>query len=190
MVPKGLRQQVMSVNHKSVFSGHLGAKKTEVRILPNFFWPAKDIIRFCCSCDVYQRTIKVIVKKVPSGSMPLINTPFKREAIDIVGPIAPLSEAGHRYILTLVDHATRCPEAVPLKKITTEAVAKALLDIYSRVGIPEEVLTDQGTQFISVCMQEVSRLLSIKGLTSTPYVPICNELVERWKGSFSRVDTI
>ena len=74
--------------------------------------------------------------------MPLIDTPFKRVAVDIVGPIAPPSEAGHRYILTLVDYATRYPEAVPLKKITTEAVAEAPLDIYSRVGIPEEVLTD------------------------------------------------
>ena len=90
-------------------------------------------------------------------------------AVDIVGPIAPPSETGHRYILTLVDYATRYPEAVPLKKITTEAVAEALLDIYNRVGTPEEVLTDQGTQFMSEFMQEVSRLLSIKGLTSTPY---------------------
>ena len=131
-----------------------------------------------CVC---QRTVKRgSVKKVPLGSMPLIDTPFKRVAVDIVGPIAPPSEAGHRYILTLVDYATRYPEAVPLKKITTEAVAEALLDIYSRVGIPEEVLTDQGTQFMSECMQEVSRLLSIKGMTSTPYHPICNGLVERW----------
>ena len=112
--------------------------------------------------------------------MPLIDTPFKRVAVDIVGPIAPANEAGHRYILTLVDYATRYPEAVPFKKITTEEVAEALLDIYSRVGIPEEVLTDQGTQFMSECMQEVSRLLSIKGLTSTPYHPFCNGLVERW----------
>ena len=35
--------------------------------------------------------------------------------------------------------------AVPFKKITTEAVVEALLNIYSRVGIPEEMLTDQGT---------------------------------------------
>ena len=73
--------------------------------------------------------------------------------------------------------------AVPLKKITTETVAEALLDIYSRVGIPEEVLTDQGTQFMSAYMQEVSRLLSIKGLTSTPNHPICKGLVERWNGT-------
>ena len=34
VVPKGLRQQVMSLNHESAFSGNLEAKKTEVRILP------------------------------------------------------------------------------------------------------------------------------------------------------------
>ena len=39
LVPKGLRQQVISVKHESAFNGHLRAKKTEVRILPNFFWP-------------------------------------------------------------------------------------------------------------------------------------------------------
>ena len=173
----------MSVNHESAFIGHLGVKKIEVRILPNFFWPGQrqNVIRFCRSCDVCQKTVKKgNVKKVPLGSMPLIDKSFKRVAVDIVGQIAPLSEAGHRYILILVDYATRYPEAVTPKKITTEAVAEALLDINSRVGIPEEVLTDQGTQFMSECMQEVSRLLSIKGLTSVPYHPICNRLVERW----------
>ena len=138
----------MSVNHESALSGHLGAKKTEVRILPNFFWPGlrQDIIRFRRFCNVCQRTVKRgSVKKVQLGSMPLFDTLFKRVAVDIVGSIAPPSEAGHRYILTLVDYATRYPEAVPLKKITTEAVAEVLLNIYSRVGIPEEVLREQGT---------------------------------------------
>ena len=48
LVPKVLRQRVMSVNHESVFSGHLGEQKTEVRILPNFFWPGlcQDVITF------------------------------------------------------------------------------------------------------------------------------------------------
>ena len=99
--------------------------------------------------------------------------------MDLVGPITPASERGHRYILTLVDYATRYPEAVPLKNIDTETVAEALLDMYSRLGIPEEVLSDQGTQFVSSCMEEVSRLLSIHRLTTTPYHPICIGLVER-----------
>ena len=109
VVPKELRRQVMSVNHESAFSGHLGPKKIEVRILPNFFWPGlcQDVIIFCHSCDVCQRTVKRgSVKKVPQGCMPLIDTPFKRVAVDIVRPIAPQSEAGHRYTLTLVDYAT------------------------------------------------------------------------------------
>ena len=88
--------------------------------------------------------------------MPLIDILFKRVAVDLVGPITPASERGHRYILTMVDYATRYPEAIPLKNIDTETVAEALLDIYCRLGIPEEVLSDQGTQFVSSCLQEVS----------------------------------
>ena len=55
--------------------------------------------------------------------MPLIKKPF-----DLVRPISPPSEDGNRYILTLVDFATRYPDAVPLKNIDTETVADALLD--------------------------------------------------------------
>ena len=83
--------------------------------------------------------------------MQLIDTPFKRVAVDIVRHIASLSEAGHWYILTLVDYATRYSEAVPVKT-STEAVPEVLLDIFSRVGIHEEELMDQGTQFMSQCM--------------------------------------
>jgi len=51
--------------------------------------------------------------------MPIIDTPFKRVAIDLVGEIFPASSRGHRYILTVVDFATRYPEAVALKNIST-----------------------------------------------------------------------
>ena len=57
--------------------------------------------------------------KVPLEKMPLIDKPFKRVAIDLVGPISPPSEDGHRHILTLVDFSTRYPEAAPLKNIDT-----------------------------------------------------------------------
>ena len=54
MIPKGLREQVMSASHESAFNGHLGAKKTDIIILPNFFWKGlcQGIFRFCRSCDV------------------------------------------------------------------------------------------------------------------------------------------
>ena len=99
---------------------------------------------------------------MPLEMMPLIDTPFKRVAVDLVGPIYLPSEQGHRYILTLVDYATRYPDAVPLKSITTEVVAEALVDMYSRLGAPE---SDLETQFTSECVKEVSRLLSIQQLS-------------------------
>ena len=49
--------------------------------------------RCCKSYDICQRsTQKGRVTKVPLGKLPLIDTPFKRVAIDIVGPIEPRSE--------------------------------------------------------------------------------------------------
>ena len=190
LVPKSLREKVMEVAHDSLFGGHLGVRKTEDRIQTNFFWPGlhEDITSFCRSCDVCQKTVpRGSVPRAPLGDMPLIDQPFKRVAIDLVGPIAPASDKGHRYILTLVDYATRYPEAVPLKSIDTETVAEALLDMYSRVGVPEEVLSDLGTQFTSDCMKEVSRLLSIRRLTTSPYHPACNGLVEKFNGTLKHM---
>ena len=100
-----------------------------------------------------------------------------------VVPISPPSEEGHRYILTLADFATRYPEAVPLKTIDIETVADALVNIFSRLGVPEEILSDVGTQFVSDCMKEVTRLLSIKQITTTPYHPMCNGLTEKFNGT-------
>ena len=54
------------------------------------------------------------VSPVPLEKMPLIETPFERVAVDLVGPIQPVTDRKNRYILTLVDYATRYPEAIPL----------------------------------------------------------------------------
>ena len=69
--------------------------------------------------------------------MPLIEVPFQRVAVDIVGTIFPKTETGNRFIVTMVDYATRYPDAVPLPSIETTRVAEALVDIFTRVGIPE-----------------------------------------------------
>ena len=142
IVPQPLRQQVMDIAHSSIMGGHVGVKKTTDKIISNFYWPGiyGDITRFRRSCDICQKTLqKGKVPRVPLERMPFIDTPFKRVAVDLIGPTYPSSEQGHHYILTLVDYATCYPDAVPLKSISTEAVAKALIDMYSRLGVPEEI---------------------------------------------------
>ena len=121
----------MSVAHDTITGGHLGIKKTREKIMSNFYWPGmyEDVARYCRSCDICQKTVsKGTVQKAPMENIPVVDVPFKRVAVDLIGPIEPASEAGHRYILTLVDYATRYP-AVPLKRIDTETVAEALVDI-------------------------------------------------------------
>jgi transposase InsO family protein len=165
--------------------GHLGTKKTLDRITSNIYRPGitSDVKRLCRSCDICLKTMpKRKVGKVPLGRIPLIDTPFRRIAIDLIGELFPISDSGHRYILTVVDFSTRYPEAVALSKIDTETVSEALLGIFCRVGFPREVLSDQGRQFISDLMKEVSRLVSIKQLFTAPYNPKYNELCEKMNG--------
>lgn len=185
VVPRGLIMNVMSVAHESPLAGHMGIRKTNSRVRSCFTWPGMDadICRFCRSCDICQRTIsKGRVTKVPLGNMPIIEQPFERVGVDLIGPIHPKSERGHRYILTMVDYATRYPEAIPLRGITTEEVAEAMLTVFTRMGVPKEILSDLGTQFTSQLMHEVSRLLSVKKLFTTPYNPRCNGLTEKING--------
>ncbi|XP_077867490.1 uncharacterized protein LOC144356698 [Saccoglossus kowalevskii] len=96
--------------------------------------------------------------------------------MDLIVPIRQVTETGHRFIETVVDYASRYPESVALKKITSEVLAGALVSIYSQDGVPKS-LTDLGTEFVSDIMKEVRRVLSIKQLLTTLNHPACNGLV-------------
>ena len=150
--------------------------------MAEIFWPGVcgDLSRFCKSCDICQRTVqKGRVAKVPLGRLPLIDTPFKRVAVDTVGPVEPRSNNRSRYILTMMDYVTRYPEAIALPSIETERVAEALVELFSRVGVPDEMLKDCGSQFTSEIMKEVARWLSLQQLTTSAFHAQCNSLVER-----------
>ena len=182
IVPSECRSTVLSLAHESPLSGHFSHRKTELKIRETIFWPSmsRNIKTYCQSCDRCQRlSIMGRVKNVPLVKMPILTEPFSRVAIDLVGPLSPPSGAGHRYILTLIDFATGWSEAMPLKDIDTIAVAEALLEIFSRVGIPREILSDRGPQFTSQLMGELHRLLGVKPLFTTPYHPAGNGRIER-----------
>ena len=127
------------------------------------------------------------VKRVPLEKVPLIDVPFKRVVVDLVGKIFPTTEKGKKYILTMVDSATRYPDAIALKSITAEEVAEGLVSMFCRLGVPNEILSDQGSQFMSDVMKEVNRLLSIKHLTSTVYHPTTQGLCEKFNGTLKRI---
>ncbi|XP_076038439.1 uncharacterized protein LOC143023724 [Oratosquilla oratoria] len=185
VVPKECRPIILSVGHKNPLAGHFSQRKTAMKIADKFFWPgmALDIRDFCRSCDICQRmSSKGRVRSVPLHPLPIITEPFNRVAIDLVGPLSPPSAEGHRYILTLVDFATGFPGAVPLKEVDSISVAEALLTIFSRVGIPREILSDQGTQFTSQLMAELHKLLGVKPSFTTAFHLSGNGRIERLHG--------
>ena len=166
VLPHSLRESVLEVAHDSILGGHLATKKTYDRVTSNFFWPGAydDVSRYCQSCDICPKgrcgktplsgTVSHVIYvpkgrcgKTPLVAMPIIGEPFARVAIDLVGPL-PMSGRKHGWILTLVDCATRYPEAIPMKGMDTIECAEELVNIFSRIGIPQEILSDRGSQFV------------------------------------------
>lgn len=75
--------------------------KTLDRVVVEFYWPENcgEVVRLCRSCEICQRTIqKGRDNKIPLGKRPLIDTPFKRLSVDIVGPVEPRSDRKSFYI--------------------------------------------------------------------------------------------
>ena len=118
--------------------------------------------------------------------MPLIEVPFNRLALDVVGSLHRTSR-GHRYILVMVDYATRYPEAIPLRAATAKAVARELMTLFSRVGIVREILTDQGSCFMSRVLKDLLSLLQIRHLRTSVYHPQTDGLVERFNQTLKRM---
>ena len=181
VLPTQCRKTVLKLAHDVPLAGHMGRNKTGRRILQRFYWPSlyRDVARYCRSCPECQKASPRRVKRAPLVPLPVMDEPFRRIAMDIVGPL-PRSRSGKRYILVICDYATRYPEAIPLRSIDAETVAEELLTLFSRVGVPEEILTDQGSNFMSKLLGEVYRLLHVTPIRTSPYHPQTDGLVERF----------
>ena len=181
VLPVECREEVLKIAHDIPLSGHLGKDKTARRILQRFYWPTlyRDVAKHCQSCEACQKSATNRVRRAPLMPLPIITEPFKRIAMDIVGPL-PRSRSGKRYILVICDYATRYPEAVPLKSIDAPQIAEELIQLFSRVGVPEEILTDQGSNFTSQLLTEIYKMLHVHPIRTTPYHPQTDGLVERF----------
>jgi len=183
VVPATLRNRILFLAHDIPASGHLGITKTKARLWPHFFWPrmGKEITSYCRSCDTCQRLGKG-PKPAPAPliPLPLISQPFSRVAMDIVGPLPTCTNSGNRFILTVLDMATHYPEAIALPGHTAAQVAQALTQVFSHFGFPDEILSDQGTDFMSDLMQIFTNDFKISHLKASAYHPQTNGSCERF----------
>uniref|UniRef100_A0A3B3VDD9 Gypsy retrotransposon integrase-like protein 1 n=1 Tax=Poecilia latipinna TaxID=48699 RepID=A0A3B3VDD9_9TELE len=121
VVPQSLREQVLNLGHGVPWAGHLGFKKTYDRIYARFYWPGlyNQVKEYCQSCTACQLSGGKNVPKYPLQPLPIIDVPFSRIGMDIVGPLE-RTQAGNRFILVVCDYSTRYPEAFPLRDITAK----------------------------------------------------------------------
>lgn len=91
--------------------------------------------------------------------MEVVIEPFKNIAIDIVVEL-PRSTSG-KYILTIVEYATRYPEAIPLRTTSSKAIAGGLIQYSSKLGIPDEIVSDQRSNFMSKLMAQLYEQLEV-----------------------------
>ena len=141
-------------------AGHLGRRRMTARLLRRFFWPGihKSVAEACQSCPICQKAARNPSAKAPLQPLPVISEPFERVSIDIVGP---RTKSGFKYLLTMVDYGTRYPEAVPLRSTDSASVATTLMGIFTRLGVPKEVLIDKESNFLFSLMvqEELYRML-------------------------------
>ena len=153
--------------------------------LLHFWWPGvfADVTEHCCVCSVCQKYARRETRdRVECVPLPVIGEPFRCVAFDIIGPLQ-RSRSGKKYSLTLVDRATRYPKAIALTSIDAEKVADALISIFSRVGLQDSIVSDQGPNFTSQVLKQVAALLRIQLTTNLQNHQQINGLVERFNGT-------
>lgn len=188
VVPQCVREVILTLGHSVPWAGHLGKHKTIARIRKYFHWPDlnKEVTRYCKSCPECQKVFTRGPDRVPLQPLPIIGTPLEILGMDVVGPVE-RSRTGNRFMLVVTDYATRYPEVFSLKSIKAKYVATCLVQLFSRVGFPCEILTDQGTNFMSTLLKQVYKLLGIRSLRTTPYYPQTDGLTERFNQTLKQM---
>ena len=177
-MPQQYQSLVISLAH---CPGHLGRDKTLARILDVYYWPgvSSDVQQLCTACLECQKGSQARPRKATLQSLPVISEPFSKIGMDLVGPL-PRTKLNNRHILVVMDYATRWPEAFPLSTMENRAIADELLVLFTRVGVPNIIVTDYGANFLSRLMRELYCLLGMKSIHTNLYHPETDRMIERF----------
>lgn len=107
------------------------------------------------------------------------NKPFEKCALDIMGSLT-VTIRGNKYVLTFQDHFTKFSKAMSIENQEAGTVAREFATkIILEYGIPDKILTDQGTNFISETFKNICKRLKIEKIRTSAYYPESNGALER-----------
>ena len=181
VVPEPWRQELLTENHSTIYAGHLSERKVYDRLRRLYWWSGMraDVRRFCRGC------LNCASRKGPGhGIRPLLQPipvrgPFHRVGVDILK--LPLTSSGNQYLVVFLDYLTKWVEAYPVPDQRTETIARLLVEnIVCRHGVPEELLSDRGANFLSDLILQMCSLLGMKKVNTSGYHPQTDGLVEKF----------
>ena len=99
--------------------------------------------------------------------------PWARLQLDYLGPLK------GRMHLIIVDAHSKWIEVVCTPSATSAAVIEELNVLFAQFGLPDTIVTDNGTCFVSAEFAAFLKRNGIKHITSAPYYPATNGMAER-----------
>ena len=164
-MPEKLRDEVLYLAHDRLISGHMGISKTIIRIRQHFSFPSleqavqKYVLSFT-QCKVVARIN--LNDRAPLVPIPIVSEPLQEWVMNFAGPFEPAFSSGKKYILIVVDAATKWPEAVAVTSQRAAKVAGETTKLFSRLGLPSVIMSDLGSTFKSELLTKFESELGVK----------------------------
>ncbi|KAI2644548.1 Transposon Tf2-6 polyprotein [Labeo rohita] len=181
-VPSSMRSALLDSVHSSPGSGHPGSKRTLSLLRSRFWWPqmASEVSQHVRACSVCAMTNTP--RQLPCGKLvplPIPTRPWSHIGIDFVTDLP--SSNNYTCILVIVNRFSKSCKFIPLNCLPTAMeTAEALLHFIFRYhGLPEDIVSDRGPQFISRVWHAFFRNLQISVSLSSGYHPQTNGQTER-----------
>ena len=103
-----------------------------------------------------------------------------------MGPLKKSSPGGHTYLLVTVDKFSKWIEAVPITSLTASTAVNFIRSIIFRFGIPNSIITDNGTNFTAKEFKDFYADQGIKLNYTSVAHPQSNRQVEKENGLVCR----
>lgn len=152
VVPTDNREPILQQMHDDPTAAHLGTAKTMARILEFYYWPKlrQSVSRYVKNCKICaSQKCDNLARPGFMGKEKEVSFPFQALSMDLLGPL-PKSKRGNQYVFVVTDHFTKFVLMKPLRKATAASIITFLREhVFFVYGIPEIVIFDNGSQFVS-----------------------------------------
>uniref|UniRef100_A0A3B3ICW3 Gypsy retrotransposon integrase-like protein 1 n=1 Tax=Oryzias latipes TaxID=8090 RepID=A0A3B3ICW3_ORYLA len=181
-VPRSLRSDVITWAHASRLACHGGVTRTLCLLRRRFFWPSmtKDVKEYVAACTTCARS--KTSNSPPSGLLHPLSTPgrpWSHIALDFVTGLPP--SQGNTVVLTVIDRFSKFVLFIPLPQLPTATETTEILvqHVFRHHGIPVDIVSDRGPQFVSQVWKAFCGALGATVSLSSGYHPQSNGQAER-----------